>query len=140
MTNQSRRFLRSCKQFYCCDIRAAEQTFIRNKLLNKHRPKVTWCVKVLCRHSRRSRLCTGATSNHAEHVIGCWPSADPTAQRSAVQRNKPGTFKPNKQKKNVELGTGSGCVCGRGHISVSANKLSPRPDVSKTICGPESVG
>lgn len=44
------------------------------------------------------------------------------------------TFKPGR-------GRGlRGGVCGRGHASVSANKLSPRLDVSVTACGQESVG
>lgn len=82
-----------------------------------------------------ARLCSGATSNHAGRVIGCKPSGDLTTTEVQCRRKKP----IQTEKSDGSL-TGSGYVCGRGHISVSANKLSPRPDVSKTAWVLESVG
>ena len=141
MKTLSRRFVRSCKQFYYCDIRAAEQTNIHQKHTAEQTPvcvEVTWCVKVLCRsvlvyvqvrHQTMQSMWLAAS----HQVI--WQPREVQC-REINQEHSDQT----KRKKSFKRWTGSVGVCGRGHISVSANKLSPRPDVSKTIWGLESVG
>lgn len=143
--------LRRCKQIYS-DIRPSQQSYIVDlsyqsiqtcigyitfkigtinrlcmfKINNSLLPisHLVW-VKDFVPAPKCVLLCKSATG-HAKSVIGCRLLGD--LKRNYVQTSK---RKRGKNKKKV----------GRlwNHISVSASRLSPRPDVSRTIWGWESA-
>lgn len=143
--------LRRCKQIYS-DIRPSQQSYIVDlsyqsiqtcigyitfkigtinrlcmfKINNSLLPisHLVW-VKDFVPAPKCVLLCKSATG-HAKSVIGCRLLGD--LKRNYVQTSK---RKRGKNKKKV----------GRlwNHISVSASRLSPRPDVSRTLWGWESA-